>query len=272
MQSESKYHKAVFLWKSFTIETAASLQQHLDSFRVLFAYHSGKIENDAVTYNDTRGIFHNDKVSSFTGNVRTLFEQQNQKTCYEFLVPKISNKEPVTIDLVKETHAILTAGTYDEYRYIEKGERPGEFKKHDYVTGMLEVGSSPGEVAEDMDALLSEMAALQVSDKMRAEKLLKAGAYSHARFENIHPFADGNGRVGRTLLNYFLMINGHPPLIVYEEDRSQYFDSLRSYDKDEDIEPLFQLFLVSTEKTWANALARKDGDRTLGRKGLHSLL
>jgi hypothetical protein len=68
------------------------------------------------------------------------------------------------------------------------------------------------------------------------------------------------------------MINGHPPLIVYEEDRSQYFDSLRSYDKDEDLEPLFQFFLASTEKTWANAIARKDGDRTPERKGLHSLL
>lgn len=272
MRSESTYHKAVLLWKGFAIETAASLKQHLDSFRVLFAYHSGKIENEAVTYNDTREIFHNDKVSSFTGNIRTLIEQQNQKTCYEFLVPKILNKEPVTRDLVKETHAILTAGTYDERRYIERGERPGEFKKHDYVTGMLEVGSSPGEVVQDIDSLLSELADLNVSGETGAEKLLKAGAYFHARFEYIHPFADGNGRVGRTLLNYFLMINGHPPLIVYEEDRSQYFDSLRSYDKDEDLEPLFQFFLASTEKTWANAIARKDGDRTPERKGLHSLL
>lgn len=272
MQSESTYHKAVLLWKGFAIETAASLQQHLDSFRVLFAYHSGKIENDAVTYNDTREIFHNDKVSSFTGNIRTLFEQQNQKTCYESLVPKILKKEPVTRDLVKETHAILTAGTYDERRYIEKGERPGEFKKHDHVAGMLQVGSSPGEVAQDMDSLLSELADFNVSDETSPEKRLRAGAYFHARFEYIHPFADGNGRVGRTLLNYFLMINGHPPLIIHEEDRSQYFDSLRSYDKDEDLEPLFQFLLASTEKTWANALARKDGDRTAERKGLHSLL
>ena len=146
------------------------------------------------------------------------------------------------------------------------------FRSHDYVTGMLEVGSSPEEVAQDIDSLLSELADLNVSGETGAEKLLRAGAYFHARFEYIHPFADGNGRVGRTLLNYFLMINGHPPLIVYEEDRSQYFDSLRSYDKDEDLEPLFQFLLASTEKTWANALARKDGDRTPERKGLHSLL
>ncbi len=272
MPAETKYHNAVLLWKSFRIKTPASLQQHLDSFRVLFAYHSGKIENKAVTYNDTHEIFHNDRVSSFTGNPRTLFEQQNQKMCYEFLVPKILEKEPLSIDLVKETHAILTAGTYDERRYLDKGERPGEFKKHDYVTGMLEVGSSPGEVAQDMASLLAEMAALTVSDHAQPENLLKAGAYFHARFEYIHPFADGNGRVGRTLLNYFLMINDHPPLIVYEEERGQYFASLRSYDRDEDLEPLFQFLLSSTEKTWANALSRKDGSAKAERRGLQDLL
>jgi len=90
------------------------LTQHLDSFRILFAYHSGKIENDAIDYNDTHEIFNNDKVSSFSGNPRTIFEQQNQKTCYDFLVPKIIAKEPLTVDIVKEIHAILTAGTYDD--------------------------------------------------------------------------------------------------------------------------------------------------------------
>ncbi|MDY0290097.1 MAG: Fic family protein [Sphaerochaeta sp.] len=272
MPVENKYHNAVLLWKSYRIETPASLQQHLDSFRVLFAYHSGKIENDAVTFNDTREIFHNDKVSSFTGNIRTLFEQQNQKTCYEFLVPKILEKRAISIELVKETHAILTAGTYDERRYIEKGERPGEFKKHDYVTGMLEVGSSPGEVAQDMASLVAEMAALTVSDETKPETLLKAGAYFHAKFEYIHPFADGNGRVGRTLLNYFLMINGHPPLIVYEEDRGRYFDSLRFYDRDEDLEPMFEFLRFSVEKTWEKSIARSQGDTQGKRLSLKELL
>nr|WP_319776095.1 hypothetical protein [uncultured Sphaerochaeta sp.] len=157
MQSESIYHKAVFLWKSFTIQTPASLNQHLDNFRILFAYHSAKIENDAISFNDTHEIFHNNTVSAFTGDPRTLFEQQNQKTCYEFLLPRIIAKEPLTVDLVKDVHAILTAGTYDERRYLEKEERPGEFKKHDYVTGLLEVGSSPENVPHDIALLLSEM-------------------------------------------------------------------------------------------------------------------
>jgi len=260
MQSGRIYDKAVLLWKSFAIQTPSSLAQHLDSFRVLFAYHSAKIENDAISYNDTVEIFHNNKVNSFTGDPRTLFEQQNQKTCYEFLLPKILAKEPITMALVKEIHTILTAGTYDERQYLEKEERPGEFKKHDYLTGLLEVGSSPEDVQMDVALLLTEIKDLAERKSMQPETLLKAATYFHARFEYIHPFADGNGRVGRTLLNYFLMSNNHPPLIVYEEDRSLYFEGLRSYDRQEDLEPLYTFFLSAVEKTWKQRVERSLGD------------
>ena len=87
MQATSTYHKAVLLWKS-----PASFRQSLESFRILFAYHSGKIENDAITYKDTHDIFHTGRVSSFSGNPRTLFEQQNQKICFEFLNSKMLEK------------------------------------------------------------------------------------------------------------------------------------------------------------------------------------
>ena len=52
-----------------------------------------------------------------------------------------------------------------------------------------------------------------------AEKALTAAAYFHAKFENIHPFADGNGRTGRLAMNYFLVCHDHPPVIIHEEDR-----------------------------------------------------
>jgi Fic family protein len=49
--------------------------------------------------------------------------------------------------------------------------------------------------------------------------ILTAASYFLLKFESIHPFADGNGRTGRTLMNYYLMINGLPPTILYEEDK-----------------------------------------------------
>jgi len=87
-----QYNRAVELWQSYKIASAADLDKYLDSFRILFAFHSGKIENEEITYHDTREIFENGRVVNYTGSPRALFEQQNQKLCYEFLERKNRDK------------------------------------------------------------------------------------------------------------------------------------------------------------------------------------
>ena len=247
----NKYEAVVELWQGWRVESEADIDRRLENFRILFAYNSGKIENDAITYSDTREIFENGRVLSFTGAPRTIFELSNQKICYDFLRPKLAAKEPITIALVRETHGALTGGTYDERRYVEQGERPGEFKKHDYVTGLAEVGSFPEDVEGDLKELLAEL------DEYEGRSILKAAAYFHARFEHIHPFADGNGRVGRALLNYFLMIRGHPPLIIHDEDKTAYYDALASYDDSKDLEPMAAFLMQQAERTWEKTLDRE---------------
>jgi Fic family protein len=261
----SQYEEVVKTWQAWEVRTAADLELRLDSFRILFAYNSGKIENDEINYHDTREIFENGKVIGYTGSTRTLFEQQNQKTCYELLLDKIVSREPLSIDLIRIVHRALTEGTYDERRYIVNGERPGDFKLHDYVTGKNEVGSPPEEVEDDLAELIGEV------NDIGQQAPLKAGAYFHARFENIHAFADGNGRVGRTLLNYWLMINDYPPLVIYEEDRRAYYDALQAYDEQEDLELLTSFLEAQTVKTWTRAMDLRGSDAPR-RKGLHSFL
>lgn len=193
----------VKLWKSRQIDNVEKLDVVLSNFRIIFAYHSGVIENPEITYHNTREVFENNKLVNYTGDLRTVFEIQNQKICYEFLKDKIISKEPLNLDLIKQIHQRLMTGTYDERRW-HRGERPGEFKKHDYVVGN-EQGALPEEVPGELDELCEEL--MQVSDK--GENIFKAAAYLHCKFENIHPFADGNGRVGRTLMNYYLMIHDY---------------------------------------------------------------
>lgn len=258
----SQYDIAVNRWQEWSIKTSADLDLRLDSFRILFAYNSGKIENADITYHDTREIFENGKVVGYTGSTRALFEQQNQKTCYEFLREKILARESLSILLIRETHRVLTEGTYDERRYVENGERPGEFKKHDYVTGVNEVGSYPDTVEGDLSELIEEVNAIGKKDP------LKAGAYFHARFENIHPFADGNGRVGRTLLNYWLMINNYPPMIIYDEDKGAYYNALQKYDEQETLDPLVSFFEEQIVKTWMRSMELSQ-DKNPERKSLN---
>lgn len=252
MFSIELYEKAVHIWRSWNVCSVDDIDKYLDNFRILFAYHSGKIENPEITYHDTREIFENGKVVAYTGSPRALFEQQNQKLCHEVLKEKIAAKEPISLALVQEIHRVLTSGTYDEHRYISRGERPGEFKKHDYITGVHEVGSPPEYVEEDLEELIAEI------NESGAVAPLKAGAYFHARFESIHPFADGNGRVGRTLLYYWLMINDYPPMIIYEEDKDRYYAALQEYDEQEEIQALADFFESQSVKTWNRSMRLVD--------------
>ncbi|MCL2605099.1 MAG: Fic family protein [Defluviitaleaceae bacterium] len=246
------YENIIEMWNGYTIITAADLDLRLNHFRIQFAYNSAKIENPEVTYHTTREVFEDGLVKAFRGTPKTLTEINNQRICYDFLLPKIIEREPLTVALIKEAHEITTMGTYDDRRFFELGERPGVFKKHDFVVGRHEVGSLPDDVETDIAALLSEIN--QINNPPDPAKILKAAAYFHSRFEFIHAFADGNGRVGRTMMNYYLMINNHPPLIVYDEDRTEYYNALEAYDANEDIKPLFAFLVYQLEKTWQKAL------------------
>ena len=237
------------------------LDAMLTDFHILFAYHSNRIENEDTNYHDTRDVFENGKVYGYTGNPRTLFEIQNQRDCYYLLLDRIVAKVPLSISLIREIHFELTKGTYDARRYIVNGERPGEFKHHDYVTGRHGVGSYPEDVEQDLQDLISEIIDNEGKDA------LTIAAYFHACFENIHPFADENGRIGRTLLNYYLLTHNVSPVIIYEEDRKEYYKSLERFDTDADLQPLKDFIVREQEKTWTRerrkAVSLKDIKKTL---------
>lgn len=253
-----KYQEIVAVWKNKKIDSLEALDQTLSNFRIIFAYHSGVIENPEISYHNTREIFENGKIVNFTGDVRTIFEIQNQKKCYGFLLPKIVNKEPITPELIKALHYELMQGTYDERRW-ERGERPGEYKKHDYVVGN-DQGALPEEVAVEIEELCEEVNSI----KDVGDNIIKTAAYMHCKFENTHPFADGNGRVGRTLMNYFMMINGYPPIVVYNETKDIYYQALNTYDRTGDIMPFVNYMKTSMEKTWEKRPSPKTNIHDIG--------
>ena len=76
-------------------------------------------------------------------------------------------------------------------------------------------------------------------------------------FESIHPFADGNGRVGRTLLNYYLMTHDYPPTIIYNEDKELYYMGLTVFDKTGQIDGFVKFLQEQSEKTWSETFSKK---------------
>ena len=252
------YNEILNAWQKENISDDVRLAAILDNQKIALAYHSGKIENDAITYNDTREIFEHDGVTSYTGDLRTLFEIKNAKNAHELFLDTFAKRRPIDFELVKDFQRTLTQSTYDTRRW-QLGERPGEFKHHDYVTGRDEVGAHPDDVEEELGELLNELY------EIPNEKALTAAAYFHSKFENIHPFAEGNGRTGRLLMNYFLVTHNHPPIIIHEEDKQKYYAALESWDKEQKLEPLRSFLQEQTEKTWERWLQRNHG-----RNGKHS--
>lgn len=254
------YEKALALWQRKHITTDAELAEALNGHSIAFAYHSGKLENENITYHDTREIFEHDGVTAYTGDLRTLFEIRNAKEANELFLCAFRDRRALDEAFVKEMQHQLTHGTYDTRRW-QLGERPGEYKRHDYVTGREEVGAAPEDVADEMGELLSEI------QDVPAQNALTAAAYFHAKMENIHPFADGNGRTGRLAMNYFLVLHDHPPIVIHEEDRKGYYEALEAWDREQELEPLRQFLQEQTVKTWAKQIARaeKQKDRSMDR-------
>ena len=184
------YEQIVAWWQTKNIQTDADLEEAFNGHVISFAYNSGNIENPNVTYHDTREIFEHDGVTSYTGDIRTLFEIRNAKLANEYFFAAFNERKPIDENLIKEIQKRLTLNTYDPLRW-KKGERPREYKKGDYVTGKNETGAWPEDVPDEMQELIED-----IGDK----NALTAAAFFHAKFENIHPFAYGNGRTGRLVM------------------------------------------------------------------------
>jgi Fic family protein len=252
------YEKAVISWQSKKISTDAELAEALNGHSIAFAYHSGKLENEHITYHDTREIFEHDGVTSYTGDLRTLFEIRNARDANEFFLNAFQERSALDETFLKELHRLLTQNTFDARRW-RLGERPGSYKRHDYVTGRHEIGAAPEDVAEEIGELLDEL------QDLKDQNILTAAAYFHVKFENIHPFADGNGRVGRLAMNYLLVLHDHPPVVIHEEDRKAYYAALEAWDTDQQLAPMCDFLKEQVAKTWEKQVSRTERKREQNR-------
>ena len=79
---------------------------------------------------------------------------------------------------------------------------------------------------------------------------MKAAVWFHCSFERIHAFTDGNGRVGRTILNYILMLNDITPAIIFDEDKETFFMALEVFDYSDNIDGFVKLIKEQMANTW----------------------
>lgn len=151
-----------------------------------------------------------------------------------------STSELLTLHDVRTVHALTVelAWRVAPPDSVLPDEGPGQFRRHDiasFAGGMTP--PSHALVASELQLWLTSVNALREPSDM---PLIERVAASHARFEQIHPFLDGNGRSGRLLLNLVLVRLGMPPAIVYTRDRERYLRALQRVDAG-DVGPLAEL-------------------------------
>ena len=181
-------------------------------------YNSNHIEGSRLTHDQTRYIFETNTIGIEGESVRVddIIETTNHFRCIDLIIDRA--EERLTESLIKELHLILKSGTSDS--------RKDWFTVGDYKRLSNEVGgnetTAPEDVHREMQALLKEY-------NGKKQKSFEDIIDLHQRFESIHPFQDGNGRVGRLVMFKECLANGFVPFIITEELKMFYYRGLREW-------------------------------------------
>lgn len=181
-------------------------------------YNSNHIEGSRLTHEQTRYIFETNTIAitDESVNVDDIVETTNHFRCIDLIIDHAEEK--LSEVFIKEIHRNLKAGTSDS--------RKSWFHVGDYKKLPNEVGGNATCAPEDVHARMKELLASYNAIK---EKSLEDIIDFHQKFESIHPFQDGNGRVGRLVMFKECLANGIVPFIITEELKLFYYRGLKEW-------------------------------------------
>ena len=186
--------------------------------RISFTYHSSAIEGTTLTFGETKELLE----KGYTAGHKPLWEQLvilGHAKAYDMVVREASNPNRILdTEFIKDLHALLFEDALRVvYEYVEKPI--GAFRT-DYrrIKGVDITLTPPYLIAQEIDNLLYRFK----SNDMSLEEI----AEFHILFERIHPFADGNGRIGRLLIAYQAIQNDIVPPLIHSGERREYLDAL----------------------------------------------
>lgn len=179
-------------------------------------YNSNAIENSTLSLEDTEKILLQIDLERFISE-RELFEAKNLARVTEYIESKAKESE-LTLPVMLLLHKMLIANIRDDIA--------GRFRKGDE---WVRVGSHIGADPKNIEKLLVTMLAAYNGGK--DDHIIARIARLHLTFESIHPFCDGNGRIGRTLNNYELIREGYVPINIAFANRARYYDAFKEFEE-----------------------------------------
>jgi len=206
-------------------------------FTELFTYNTNAIEGSTITQNEVLELLEQNKWPH-TKPKEDISETYGVVEAVKFIR---KTKEHLSLDLMLELHRII---------FGNSKSFSGEFRKKGTEVGIkdgfgniVHLGAPSGRVI----ALLTELVKWYRQNKKKLPAIVLA-AVIHNQFEYIHPFEDGNGRVGRLLMNNILIKNKMPPVNIQMENRKEYYETIRMFQHSGDMKPTIDLILKEYKK------------------------
>lgn len=190
-------------------------------------YNSNAIENSTLTLEDTEDILIRNQIRT-DHEIREIYEAKNLANAIEYLMG--NPEKEISVELILNLHKTLLMNIRDDIA--------GRFRSgREWVRVGTHIGANP----EFVNGFMYELVRNYNSDA--SGYFLDKIAYFHAEFENIHPFGDGNGRIGRLLTNEQLDMLGLPPIIIPNKSKfDEYYPALDEYTKTGKVDKLTELF------------------------------
>ncbi len=211
----SKIKKALIEQKNMNLSGNLYHKTQLD-----FAYNTNHIEGSTITSEETASIYDTGTILTTKDKIIVLkdaTEIKNHFTLFKFMLDTIDDK--MTEDMIKKFHFILKNGTLTDSE--KEWFNVGEYKSKKNFVGSIST-TLPKDVAKDMKNLLDWY------DKI-PKKSLEDIIEFHVRFESIHPFQDGNGRVGRMIIFRECLYNNIMPFYIEDRNKEFYIRGIKEY-------------------------------------------
>ncbi|WP_396174178.1 Fic family protein [Flavobacterium sp.] len=210
--TKDKIEGLLAIYKKLSISNESLLKEIAFSEISEMVYNSNAIENSTLSLEDTEKILSGGELSRKV-SVREVFEAKNLAKITEFLLHK--NCSELTLKLILQLHEMLLSNIDDAIA--------GRFRSgKEWVRVGSHLGANPQFVSQLMNELTDDYNT--IDHRYFLDKI----AYFHAEFETIHPFVDGNGRMGRILINLQLIKEGLPPVIIQNKSKHTDYYSLFS--------------------------------------------
>ncbi|MBA9084315.1 Fic family protein [Fontibacillus solani] len=228
--SELLRKKALFEQAKDTLPEI-TVKSYVQAFELEYTHNSTAIEGNTLTLLETKVVLE-EGLSVGGKKLREIYEVINHNKAYQHVKASIAKGQSLDEAIIKDIHAILTENIMvgGIYRNVEV-----------YISGAAHTPPVPNEMYRQVKDFYADLA------EKDATNVIELAAWAHAEFVRIHPFADGNGRTSRLIMNYQLMAHGFLPVSIAKESRLDYFNALEAYAVQRDLNP-FADMIASLEE------------------------